>query len=114
MLAVDTNVIIRYLTGDDPEQSPRARRLLDAQDVWVPTTALLETEWVLRGVYRYKPVQIAAALRRFAGLPRVTLENVPSLLRPWIGSSKDWILPTHCISAPLTTARHSRPSTQIS
>lgn len=75
MLAVDTNVLVRYLTNDHPEQSPRARRLVEREDVWVPTTVLRETEWVLRSVYRYAPAQIAAALRKFAGLPRVALEN---------------------------------------
>jgi predicted nucleic-acid-binding protein len=75
MLAVDTNVIIRYLTNDHPQQSPRARRLVDGQNIWVPTTVLLETEWVLRSVYRYTPAQIAVALRKFAGMPRVTVEN---------------------------------------
>ena len=75
MLAVDTNVIVRYLTNDHPRQSPRARRLVDGQDIWVPTTVLLETEWVLRSVYRYTPTQIAIALRKFAGLPHVAVEN---------------------------------------
>lgn len=75
MLAVDTNVLVRYLTNDHPQQSPRARKLVDSQAVWLPTTVLLETEWVLRSVYRYTPVQIATALRQFAGLRRVTLEN---------------------------------------
>ena len=75
MLAVDTNVIVRYLTNDHPRQSPRARNLVDGQDVWVPTTVLLETEWVLRSVYHYTPTQIAIALRKFAGLPHITVEN---------------------------------------
>ena len=75
MLAVDTNVIVRYLTNDHPRQSPRARNLVDGQDVWVPTTVLLETEWVLRSVYRYTPTQVAIALLKFAGLPHVTVEN---------------------------------------
>ena len=75
MLAVDTNVIVRYLTNDHSQQSARARKLVDGQDVWVPTTVLLETEWVLRSVYRYTPTQVAIALLKFAGLPHVTVEN---------------------------------------
>jgi predicted nucleic acid-binding protein len=77
MIAIDTNVIVRYLTNDHPQQSPRARKLVDGQDVWVSTTVLLETEWVLRSVYRHTPAQIAVALRQFAGMPRVALENAP-------------------------------------
>jgi len=79
MLALDTNIIVRYLTGDHPKQSPRARALVDANNVFVATTVMLECEWVLRSVYGYQPQQVCAALRAFAGLRRVSLEN-PALL----------------------------------
>lgn len=75
MLAIDTNLIVRYLTGDHPKQSARARKLIDGEDVFVCTTVLLETEWVLRSVYDYTGVQLARALRAFAGLPHVILED---------------------------------------
>ena len=74
MLAIDTNVVVRYLTGDDPDQSVRARRIVDGEAVFVTTTVLLETEWVLRGAYGYRGVRLAGALTAFAGLPTVTLE----------------------------------------
>jgi predicted nucleic acid-binding protein len=79
MLAVDTNLIVRYLTGDHPKQSAKARAVIDGEDVFVGTTVILETEWVLRSVYSYDPAQICAALRAFAGLPRVSLED-PALV----------------------------------
>jgi predicted nucleic acid-binding protein len=79
MLAVDTNLIVRYLTGDHPKQSAKARAVIDGADVFVSTTVVLETEWVLRSVYSYDPAQICAALRAFAGLPRVSLED-PALV----------------------------------
>jgi len=85
MLAVDTNVLVRFLTNDHPQQSPRARRLVEGNDVWVSLTVLLETEWVLRSVYRFAPVQIVDGLRDFAGLPRVSLEN-PAL----VARALDW------------------------
>jgi predicted nucleic acid-binding protein len=75
MLAIDTNVIVRYLTGDHPQQSRKAKALIDSERVFVCTTVLLETEWVLRSVYRFTPVEVAAALTDFAGLPNVTLED---------------------------------------
>ena len=92
MLAIDTNIIVRYLTGDHPQQSPKARALIDAEDVFVSTTVLLETEWVLRGVYGLKPVQVARALGTFAGLARVMLEDAAPP-EPWIGRSGAWISP---------------------
>ncbi len=75
MVAIDTNVLVRLLTGDHPEQSPRARAaLLENQVVFVALTVLLETEWVLRSAYGFAPERIYAALRAFAGLPQVHVE----------------------------------------
>jgi predicted nucleic acid-binding protein len=75
MLAIDTNVVVRYLTGDHPKQSAKARALVDGEDVFVCTTVLLETEWVLRSVYDFPAAQVCKALRAFAGLARVSLED---------------------------------------
>ena len=75
MLAIDTNVIVRYLTGDDAEQFAKARALIRDEDVYVCTTVLLETEWVLRRGYRFSRERVIAALAAFAGLPRVTLQD---------------------------------------
>lgn len=79
MLAIDTNVVVRYLTGDHPEQSAKARELIEGQDVFVGHTVLLECEWVLRSVFGFRPAEIAKALRRFAGLPTVEVE-APALV----------------------------------
>ena len=74
MRAIDTNVVVRFLTGDDPQQSSKARSLVEAGDLFLPLTVMLEAEWVLRSVYDHKGPQVAAALRAFAGLPGVTVE----------------------------------------
>ena len=79
MRAIDTNVLVRYLSGDEPAQAARARTVIDAGDVFVSTTVLLESEWVLRSVYGFAGGEIAAALRAFSGLPGVSVEN-PALL----------------------------------
>jgi predicted nucleic acid-binding protein len=79
MLAIDTNVIVRYLTGDHPKQSARARAVIDGDDVFVSTTVLLETEWVLRSAYGFEPMEVCKVLRSFGGLPGVSLED-PALV----------------------------------
>ena len=79
MRAVDTNVVVRYLTGDDPGQAAKARALIDAGDLFVGATVLLESEWVLRSVYGFAGENVAAALRAFAGLPGVSVENPAQL-----------------------------------
>ena len=75
MLAIDTNLVVRYLTADHPEQSPKAKALIDGEDVFVCTTVLLESEWVLRSVYGFASFEVAKKLAAFAGLPSVTLED---------------------------------------
>lgn len=75
MLAIDTNLIVSYLTGDHPKQSARARTLIDGQPVFIAITVILEVEWVLRSAYGYRPADVARALKAFAGLPTVTIED---------------------------------------
>ena len=75
MRAIDTNVVIRFLTIDDPEQSSKAKSAIEGGSIFIPTTVLLETEWVLRSAYRYTPDAMCVALRYLAGLPQVTLEH---------------------------------------
>jgi predicted nucleic acid-binding protein len=101
MLAIDTNVIVRYLTGDHPEQSAKARALLDAEDVFVCTTVLLETEWVLRSVYRFAPARLAPAFRAFAGLARVALDDPVPIARAldWMEQGMDFADALHLAKA---------------
>ena len=73
MRAVDTNIVVRYLTNDDADQAARA--LLEREDVLVPLTVLLETEWVLRAVYGFAAPQVIAGLRGFVGLANVVVES---------------------------------------
>ena len=75
MLAIDTNLVVRYLTRDHPEQSAKAKALIDGQPVFVGKTVLLESEWVLRSVYRLGAPEVSRLLREFAGLPTVTTED---------------------------------------
>ena len=79
MRAVDTNVVVRYLTGDDPIQAAKAREVIDAGNVFVSTTVFLESEWVLRSVYGFSGNDVTSALRAFAGLPSIEVES-PELL----------------------------------
>jgi predicted nucleic-acid-binding protein len=75
MLAADANVLVRYLTGDDPRQTARAKALIQRGEIFVPTTVLLETEWVLRKGYKFDTTRIVQALRTLAGEPSITLEQ---------------------------------------
>ncbi len=76
MIAIDTNVVVRFLVNDDPEQAQRARRLIESEDVFLLTTVLLETEWVLRVAYKRPGARLLEMLRAFLGLPRVIAQDL--------------------------------------
>jgi predicted nucleic-acid-binding protein len=75
MIAIDTNLIVRYLTADHATQSARARAVIDGGRIFATVTALLEAERVLRSAYGYQVADVVRALRVFAGLPTVTVED---------------------------------------
>ena len=86
MRAIDTNIVVRLLTADDAEQAKAARLVVEAGDIFLGATVLLEAEWVLRAGYGFEPEQIVAALRGMAGLPGITVE-VPAEL----AIALDWL-----------------------
>ena len=92
MIAIDTNVVVQFLTGDDPGQSARARALIETEAVFVATTVLLETEWLLRASYGYTHKAMESALRAFAGLPTVTLQDAPATAQAldWMARGLDF------------------------
>lgn len=75
MTGVDTNIIIRFLTGDDPEQSEKARSVFKRPDIFIAETVMLEAEWVLRHAYKFEAAAIHGALVKLCGLPNVVLPN---------------------------------------
>ncbi|MSV27631.1 MAG: type II toxin-antitoxin system VapC family toxin [Bryobacterales bacterium] len=78
MTAVDTNVVVRLLTGDDPKEAAAARSLFASGPIWIAKTVLLETGWVLRSLYGYDENTVHDALARLLGLTNVYTEDEPS------------------------------------
>ena len=75
VIAVDTNVVVRLLVEDDKMQAARARKLFERETVWLPKTVVLETEWVLRGLYDLDRKKAADALLAVIALPNVQCED---------------------------------------
>jgi len=75
MIALDTNVLVRYYLDDDQAQAAAAARLLVKEDVFVAKTVLLEFEWVMRGVAKLTPSVIAKLLAHLLSLPNVRVED---------------------------------------
>lgn len=75
-IAVDTNVIVRYLVEDDAEQTAIAAETLDAADsIHLSTVVLCETVWVLRRVYGIEPGAIAETLRGLFEVARIDVDR---------------------------------------
>ena len=79
MTAVDTNVVVRLLTGDDPGQEAAARALFAAGPIWIAKTALLEAGWVLRSLYGFEESSIRTAFTKLLGLKNVHVEDESSM-----------------------------------
>lgn len=75
MIAVDTNVLVRLLTGDDPRQAAAARSLFAAESIWIAKTVLLETGWVLRSLYGFEDEAISDAFTKLLGLHNIHVED---------------------------------------
>ena len=75
MIAVDTNVLVRLLTGDDPVQESAARSLFASGPIWIAKTVLLETSWVLRSLYGFDETVIRDAFTKLLGLRNVHAED---------------------------------------
>jgi len=75
MRAIDTNILVRYLTVDHPHQATTAHSVISDGDVFIPTTVLLECEWVLRSSYHRSQRDILTALRALAGLPGISIQD---------------------------------------
>ncbi|MBY0271422.1 MAG: type II toxin-antitoxin system VapC family toxin [Burkholderiales bacterium] len=81
MIALDTNVVVRFLVNDEAAQARRARALIKTNAVFVPMTVLLETEWVLRGGYGLPRAEVVRLLRALLGLPDLVMEDPQRIAR---------------------------------
>jgi len=80
MIGLDTNILIRYLTQDDPVQSAKAteifeRRLTRRNSGFVSVVAMVETVWVLDRAYGLTAQEIATAIERLLQVEVLTIEN---------------------------------------
>ena len=80
MISLDTNVLVRLLTNDDPAQAQQARIALDqariAQErIWISVVVACELVWVLQRLYAYDRKHIVSALSAMLKFPSLDLEH---------------------------------------
>ncbi len=79
---VDTNVLIRHLTGDPPSQAAHATRYLDrADELLLADLILAEVAYVLESYYETPRAQVAATLRAVVAFPAIRVVDVELLQR---------------------------------
>lgn len=71
MNSLDTNLVLRYLVGDVPDQAIRARLVIEAEPCYVTDAVITETVFVLESYYELTRQRIASFLRRFLTLPNI-------------------------------------------
>jgi predicted nucleic-acid-binding protein len=77
---LDTNVLVRYLTQDDPRQSRRANALVadvvaGGERLFVSAVVLCELVWVLRGNYALDKAEVVAALERILATAQLEIDQ---------------------------------------
>lgn len=80
MIGLDTNVLVRYLTQDDPVQSTRAgevieQRLTEEEPGFVSLVTMAELVWVLGSFYEFTNREIAAAVERMLQVTTLRVQN---------------------------------------
>jgi predicted nucleic-acid-binding protein len=85
MIAFDTNLLVRALVADNPEQVAVVRRLISGDTVFISRTVLLETEWVLRARYKKTRAELHQFFTALLETDNTVIET-PEV----IGNAIDW------------------------
>ncbi len=86
MIALDTNVLVRYLTDDDADQARRAGALLEGvaggdERLFVSQVVLCELVWVLRGAYGRPKSDVLLALEGLISSAQLLVQDADLALR---------------------------------
>jgi predicted nucleic-acid-binding protein len=79
---VDTNILVRHLTGDPPEQAARATKFLAAaDDLLLADLVVAEVVYVLESFYQVPRQRVAELVRAIIAFPAMVVLDAPMLLR---------------------------------
>lgn len=99
MIAVDTNVLVRLLVGDDAAQASAALRAVQAADgVLLLDTVLLETVWVLQSLYSAGRQEVCDSLQRVLTLGTPQTAMAQQALQ-WFAEGMDFADALHLAGA---------------
>ena len=97
MIGIDTNVVVRYLTKDDPTQTTLAvktiRSLTADEPGFISLVTIAELTWVLETCYRFDKVELVEVLDTLVASQEVKLERaevVSQALRMFAAGTADF------------------------
>jgi predicted nucleic-acid-binding protein len=84
MIAIDTNLLIRHLTNDEPAQAGKVAGLVataasDGELILITDVVLCETSWVLTRFYGVKRADLLAALAAVLADPQFAFQHRPEV-----------------------------------
>ena len=114
MIALDTNVLIRFLVEDDEAQSRRAIKLIEGavardEQLFVSDIVMCETVWVLSSAYRFSRAEIVDALSQLLRARSVVFSSADNIARALDayrkgrGDFADFLIREHARSAGAET-----------
>ena len=94
MLALDSNILIRYLVEDDPEQTRVAAEFIETQlsasdPGFVSLVVLCEVAWTLRSGYGFERTQVQDTLSRLSKARQLSFEHAEIVDRALSGGGQD-------------------------
>ena len=79
---VDTNILVRHLTGDPPEQAARATKFLaESDDLLLADLVVAEVVYVLESFYEVPRQRVAELVRAIVSFPAMVVLDAALLLR---------------------------------
>jgi predicted nucleic-acid-binding protein len=113
MIALDTNVLVRFLVEDDPTQAAKATALIEnaiteSTTLFVSDVVLCETVWVLISRYGFSRAEVAAVLQRLLDADHLSFRAPSQHTRALAafsngkGDFADYVIREHSLAAGCT------------
>lgn len=114
MIAIDTNVLVRLVTDDDPRQAQSAQEALEqavreGESLMIVHVVLCELVWVLTRSYGYSKAQCLDVLERLLGFGALSFESrqvAAAATKAWRSSKADFSDAMIGLTATSLGARH--------
>lgn len=76
MIAIDTNVLVRLMVNDSPQQALLAQKRIQQEGlVFIPLIVMVETAWVLSSVYDLSKAELIRTMEEILSVSQFSVEN---------------------------------------